>query len=197
MDSLTVREALPSFYAQYHLEPNGGVDQDVVKVALVKGITLYLPNVAARKKVVLKHDIHHLITGYSALMKGEMEIGAWELSTGNNNWVAFSLNTYSIMMGVFFNLPGIWKAWVLGRHTSNLYQEKYRVEDLLHRSVHDLKAELGLLNVADPKFSVSAFFSFAGFLVLGAVFSLLSIVLVPFMLLYTVFISIRSLWKKH
>lgn len=108
MDHLTVKEALPIFYTDYELKPDGGVADNSVKVTLIKGFSIYIPNFEARKKVVLKHDIHHLVTGYTGVMKGETEISAWELSTGcYNNWVAFSINTYGMMMGVLFNLRGV------------------------------------------------------------------------------------------
>ena len=192
MDNLTVSEALLIFYSKYNLDPTGGVDEDFVTIVLFKGVTLYIPNFEARKKIIVKHDIHHLVTGYSALMKGEMETSAWELSTGcMNNWVAFSINTYSMMLGVLLNLQGIWKAWVVGKRTANLYYQKYQVGELLSRKVVDLKMELGFLNDRTNKNELYNFLTFVWILIMGIVFSVMSFVLIPFVLVYSIIIAIK------
>ena len=198
MDHLTVKEALPVFYADYKWELDGGVNDSAVKIELLKGVFIFIPNFEARKKVVLKHDIHHLVTGYTAMMKGESEISAWELSTGcRHNWVAFTINTYGMMSGLPFNLRGIWKAWLRGKRSKNLYYEKYNDEELKNQTVKDLRKELGLLEETKPKgSSFEAFLSFVGFLAFGIVFCTLSVVLIPLVFIYSLSISIRKLWKK-
>jgi len=194
MDSLTVKEALPVFYQDYKLEPDGGIDDPTVKIKLLKGVYMYFPNFTARKKVILKHDIHHLVTGYTGVMKGETEISAWELSTGcTNNWAAFTINTYGMMSGILFNLRGLWKVWSRGKRTSNLYYGKYEDKELLNRSVEGLKQELGLLDESMQKRnSFLIFLSFAGFLIFGIVFCIASLVLLPFLIIYSLSMSIRK-----
>ena len=198
MDHLPVKEALPIFYADYKLQSDGGVDDSTVKIELFKGVSLFIPNFETRKKVILKHDIHHLVTGYTAVMKGETEISAWELSTGcRHNWVAFTLNTYAMTSGIPFNPIGIWKAWLRGQRTQNLYQKKYRDEDLLDQTVAELKTELGLQKNNKQKVNYfAAFLSFTGFLVFGSLFSIISLVLILPVLIYSVSVSIRKLWPK-
>ena len=192
MDKLSVKDALPVFYDNYQLEPDGGIHDTAVKVELLKGIFVYLPNFNARKKVLFKHDVHHLLTGYSAKMKGETEISAWELSTGcAHNWFAFAINTYSMVNGAFFNMKGIWKAWVRGRYSSNLYK-KYDDEQLLLKNVADLKKEMGLSEENSRKSpGFSSFLSFTGFLVFGIVFALVSIVIIPFVIVYSLFMMVQ------
>ena len=63
------KEALPIFYTDYKLQSDGGVDDSAVKIELFKGVFLYIPNFETRKKVILKHDIHHLLTGYPQVME--------------------------------------------------------------------------------------------------------------------------------
>src|SRR5262245_25078081 len=95
IDTLTIKEALVVFYEDYQIKADGGVRDPAVKVELFKGFSLYIPNVEARKKIIWKHDVHHVLTGYSAVMKGETEISAWEISSGcQRYWVPFMLNTY-------------------------------------------------------------------------------------------------------
>jgi hypothetical protein len=201
MNNLTVKEALPVFYKDYNLPVDGGANDSSVKIELLKGIYIYIPNFEDRKKVVLKHDIHHLVTGYTGRLKGETEISSWELSSGcSNNWAAFSINTYSMMIGIIWNLPGLWKAWLRGKRTSNLYHERYTDEMLLNQKVSDLKKELGFQE-EDPKkvYIFTAFLSFIWFLIFGTMFSLISLLLLPFVVLYSIIISIRNYDKniKH
>ena len=198
MDHLSVKEALPIFYDNYKLQSDGGVDDSTVKIELFNGVSLFIPNFETRKKVILKHDIHHLVTGYTAEMKGETEISAWELSTGcRHNWVAFTLNTYAMTSGILFNPIGIWKAWLRGQRTQNLYQKKYRDEDLFDQTVAELKNELGLQKDNKQKTSyLTALLSFTGFLVFGSLFSIISLVLILPVLIYSVSVSIRKLWPK-
>ena len=198
MDHLAVKDALPVFYQNYDLQPDGGIHEPTVKIMLYKGIYIYIPNFKARKKVVLKHDIHHLVTGYEGVMKGETEISAWELSTGcTNNWVAFTINTYGMMLGVLFNIKGLWKAWSRGKRTRNLYHEKYKEADLLNQSVEEIKKELGLFEENNQeRSSLTVFFTFSGFLIFGSIFSAASIVLIPILLIYSLSIAMRNRWRK-
>lgn len=199
MDDLTVKEALPDFYKTYNLPIDGGVNDSSVKIELFKGVYMYIPNTDDRKKVVLKHDIHHLVTGYSGLLKGETEISAWELSTGcSSNWVAFSINTYGMMIGLLWNLPGLWKAWLRGKRTHNLYDKKYTDDVLLSQKISDLKKELGLLEEGKKKANrFTTFLFFVGFLIFGTVFSVVSLLLLPFAILYSIVISLQQSWQKH
>lgn len=154
----------------------------------MKGVTLYIPNFSTRKKVVFRHDVHHLLTGYSAVMKGEIEISAWEVSTGcTQNWFAFLINSLGMMTGLPFNLKGVWRAWMRGNSSSNLYAKPYTDDELLLKRVSDLKHELHLTDT-NPNVTVDGVLSFAGFLLFGVLLSIASIVLIPFILIYSVVI---------
>src|SRR5260221_1496557 len=78
MDNKTVAELLPGFYKEYNLGMEGGKTSSSVRIEMTKKLVLYFPNFTARKKAVLKHDIHHLVTDYPSTFKGETEISAWE-----------------------------------------------------------------------------------------------------------------------
>ena len=190
---MTVRDALPDFYKRYDLPQDGGVNDPAVRLELLKGIYLYIPNPAARKKAVLKHDIHHLITGYSGTLKGETEISTWELSTGcGNNWLVFSINIYGMMTGAIWNLRGLWKAWLKGKRTKNLYHDRYRNEELRGRTIIDLKLECGFLDESVHEVNTAgAFLSFFAFLTFGTVYSMASMILLPPAVLYSMFVSIK------
>ena len=188
----TLKEALPVFYKNYNLKSDGGINDSSVKLEILKNFSLYIPNFETRKKIVLIHDIHHVVTGYKAVMKGETEISAWELSTGcMSNWFAFLINTYGMMSGILLNPIGVWRAWMRGRRTKNLYHEKYKMEALLNQTVEELQKELALNNEKKSS-SILGFLSFGGFLLFGVLFSIISIVLMPFVIGYSIFISIKK-----
>ncbi len=198
MDQLIVKDALQLFYEDYHLEADGGIQETTVKLELLKGIFMYIPNFKARKKVLLRHDIHHLLTGYSAKMKGETEISAWELSTGcSHNWFAFIINTNGMMAGLPFNLKGIWKAWLRGKSSRNLYQKKYSDEHLLYEKVAELKNDLGLIhNTKGTVNTFYAFLTFTLFILFGIITALAFILLIPFIITYSLVMAVKKQKKN-
>jgi len=192
VDNLTIKEALPKLYKKYDIPSDGGVNDPAVEVRLMKGVTVYIPNLKARKKVVFQHDVHHLLTGYSAVMKGEIEISAWEISTGcTQNWFAFIINSLGVITGLPFNLKGIWRAWFRGRTSSNLYSKPYTDNELLSKKVKDLKQELNL-NESEPRVTFKGFMLLVGFLLFGIFFSIVSVVLIPFILGYSIMIYLKK-----
>jgi len=192
VDTLTIKEALPKLYKEYSIPSDGGINDPAVEVRLMKGVTIYIPNLEARKRVVFRHDVHHLLTGYSAVMKGEIEISAWEISTGcTQNWFAFIINSLGIMTGVPFNLKGIWRAWYRGRTSSNLYSKPYTNNEILSKKVKDLKQELNL-DDSEPRVTITGFLSLMGFLLFGIILSFASVVLIPFILIYSLIIYLKK-----
>ena len=67
----TIAEVLPVFYSKYGLGADGGLSADTVKIVFFKNFYVYIPNIDDRRKAVLKHDIHHIITGYKSDFPGE------------------------------------------------------------------------------------------------------------------------------
>ena len=188
MDDLTVQDALQVLYKKYDLQTDGGVNNPSVEIRIMRGVTFYLPNFQARRKVVLRHDVHHLVTGYSAVMKGEIEISAWEISTGcTQNWFALVINSLGMMSGIPFNLPGVWRAWFRGRSSTNLYAKQYTDKELLSKKVGDLKTDLRL-NDVQPRVTITGLIALIGFLVFGLILSVASFILIPFILIYSLII---------
>ena len=94
MNNTTPGEILTKFYTGNNLEPDGGQKSSRVKIELAAGFHFYIPNFNARRKALLKHDIHHLHTEYSTTLSGESEISAWEIASGcKKYWAAFFIDT--------------------------------------------------------------------------------------------------------
>jgi len=191
MDDLPVKVALPIFRKEFNLDIPGG-DDEIVRIVIGR-IVLYIPNFETRKKIVLLHDIHHLATGYSAFFKGETEISAWELSAGcYNNWVAFIINIYAFMIGLIINPTKVWRAWVRGRNTRTLYFMGYPYDELLQKTVGAIKKELGLMGGTNHRMLLKTIVSFILMIIIGLAVSILSILLVPLTIFFTLYIRLKS-----
>lgn len=191
MSNQTLRELLPEFYKQYNLGPEGGNDIASVKIEITKNFALYIPNFTARKKAVLKHDIHHLVTNYPSTFTGETEIGAWEIASGcKKYWVAWMLDMSGMMTGILFNFWGVLKAFARGRRTKNLYYHIISNEEALDMKPSELQ-ELLLLDKY-PKNTKPTFIDlivFAAWAVIGLVYLIFSLLLIPFIIVYTIYIK--------
>lgn len=156
-DSKTPSDYLDAFYAQYNLGEEGGKDASYVKIEFSKFVRVYIPNWDDRRKAVLRHDIHHLLTGYESVLHGEFEIAGWEIGSGcMNYWAAYLLNSGGLLAGMIVYPRPTFRAFILGCRTSNLYQHNLSDEELKHSSIRDLKNLIGLrssVNSMDPNLS--------------------------------------------
>src|SRR5438552_1307220 len=90
-DSLKIKEALQVYFSLYHFKDGGYADK-YFKIKLGR-LFIPVPNIKARVNAVKLHDIHHLVTEYTARFDGEVEIGAWEIASGcGKYWIAWILN---------------------------------------------------------------------------------------------------------
>lgn len=141
-DALSVREARARYFERNGFG-DGGYDAKWVKLALGP-IPLAIPNSAARVRAVRLHDLHHVATGYDTNVLGEAEIGAWEIGGSCRGFVAaWILNLYAMVLGYFIDPSAVFRAFVRGRHTRNLYRGEWD-EALLDRRVGDLREQLRL-----------------------------------------------------
>src|SRR5687768_972265 len=95
-DNLKIKDALQLYFSHYHFE-NGGYDKKWFKIE-AGPLFIPLPNIKSRVDAVKIHDVHHLITGYPATLKGEAEIGAWEIGSGCGKYYA----AWLLNFGSFF-----------------------------------------------------------------------------------------------
>lgn len=147
----TLLEARTAYFEANGFGEDGGYSKPTVTVTIL-GIPLSFPNTEGRKKAVVFHDMHHVLTGYQTSNLGEAEIGAWELGSGCTTYpVAWVLNTLALTMGMVQRPGRVFRAFIRGRHSRNLYGRD--AESLLDREVGELKAELGLRD-ASPSMTV-------------------------------------------
>jgi hypothetical protein len=194
MSDKTLREMLPDFYKQYNLGAEGGNNSSSVKIEITKNFALYIPNFAARKKAVLKHDIHHIVTNYPSTFIGETEIGAWEIASGcKSYWVAWMLDMSGMMTGILFNFLGVLKAFARGRRTKNLYYNIISNDKALDMKPGELQKILSLDKYSkNTKPSFSDFIVFGAWAFIGAIYSFFSLIFLPLIIIYTIYIKVTN-----
>src|SRR6185295_3572838 len=138
-DNLKIKDALDLYFSKYHFE-NGGYHLKWFRIK-VGSVFIPLPNIKARVDAVKFHDVHHLLTEYPATLKGEAEIGAWEIASGcGKYYVAWVLNFGSLTYGLFFFPKSLFTAFLNGRKCkTNLYHNIRYDENLLNRTVGELR----------------------------------------------------------
>lgn len=169
-NELILKDALQLYFSKYHFE-NGGYHLKWFKIK-VGPIYIPLPNTKARIDAVKIHDIHHILTEYKATLKGEAEIGAWELAWGcGKYYVAWILNMGSFFYGLFFFPKSLLAAFLKGRQIiKNFYYDTNYNEMLLNKTVGELRLLTGVNR--QKKLLISDYIAFAlyALIILGAFF---------------------------
>jgi hypothetical protein len=140
-DGLALDEALSHYFEANGFGEDGGYSAKWV-TGMFGPVPFAFPNIEARVRAVRYHDLHHVVTGYETDGVGEGEISAWEVATGCADfWAAWLLNLTGMAVG-FALAPGrIFRAFVRGRRSQNLYRFEYGPELLAH-SVGEMRAQL-------------------------------------------------------
>lgn len=168
-------EARRQYFEENGFGEDGGYSKPYATVYLF-GQPVSFPNTQGRKKAVVFHDMHHILTGYKTNNLGEAEISAWELGSGCfKNRFAWVINTFGLCLGIFKSPSRVFRAFVRGRSSQNVYGRD--AEHLLSRELSELQEEMGLTN-APKKASIGDWLLFSTYL--GAAFT---IQLAPFVLL--------------
>ena len=112
-NEIKIKDALQLYFVNYHFA-DGGYNDRYFKIK-IGPLLIPVPNTRSRLKAVKFHDIHHILTGYTALWKGEVEIGAWEISSGCGDLlIAWLLNFGSFGVGIFLYPKALFKAFMMG-----------------------------------------------------------------------------------
>lgn len=139
---MTLRDARSQYFAANNFGWGGYEDKWVkVEYGLLR---FYFPNTKGRVKVVKYHDLHHILTEYDTSLAGETEIGAWEIATGcTPSLAAWILNLSGFAAGLVINPRGVYRAFLRGRQSTNLYHMAFD-DGLLSSKVGNLRRELNL-----------------------------------------------------
>jgi hypothetical protein len=168
-DALSVREGRERYFARSGIEP--GYDARWVTLRAGGVPVLMFPNTAARVRAVRLHDLHHVVTGYDTSWTGEAEIAAWEIASGCAGFAAaWVLNLGAFAVGLCIAPRALFRAFVRGRHTENLYHAAGAWnEALLDGGVGELRAALRL-DLDAPPVCASDVAAFSGWAIAAIAF---------------------------
>jgi len=170
-ESLSLLDARRVYFDANGFGADGGYAKRWVKVKLGP-LPLAFPNSEARVRAVRYHDLHHVATGYDTDWTGEGEIAAWEIASSCRGFLAaWWLNLSAMAIGLAIAPARIFRAFVRGRHTQNLYAERFD-DALLASAVGALRKRLDLAS-PPPAATPADRIAFAGWCV-AAVLSLLA-----------------------
>jgi hypothetical protein len=181
-DSLSLRDARRVYFDANQFGDDGGYASRWVKIKLGP-LAIWFPNSEGRVKAVRYHDLHHVATGYDTDLVGEAEIGAWEVASGCRGYLAaWVLNLIAMCLGFALAPRRVYAAFVRGRHTRNLYGERFD-DALLASSVGGLRARLGLEAPVAPAGGDAAAFAAWSLVAVATYAGISALVLAPLVLL--------------
>jgi hypothetical protein len=174
-DALTVREARARYFAANGFKESG---YEARWVRLQAGpVPLFILNTRARARAVRFHDLHHVVTGYDTTWTGEAEIGAWEVASGcAHHYAAWVLNLQALAVGLLINPGAVFRAFLRGRHSRNLYREVFS-DSLLAPTVGEMRRRLRLDPMPRPPTPRDCM-AFVGWALAGALVFLSSLLIV-------------------
>ena len=164
-DNLTVRDGRTQYFSVNKLGDGGYTDRWIK--FKVGPLPLFLPNTQARIRAVRFHDVHHVLTEYSTSWAGEAEISAWEIASDcAHNYVVWFINLQVMAIGLLLNPAGVYRAFVCGRHRTNLYRAELN-DALFSTPIGELRQRLGL-TTSPPRAEGNDRLAFVGWSLCGA-----------------------------
>lgn len=154
--STTLREARDRYFADNGFGENGGYD-DAWVVLKFGPVPFPIPNTQGRVRAVRFHDLHHVLTGYGTDLRGEAEIGAWELAAGCADFVAaWQLNFVAMAGGLFLAPRRTWRAFIRGLRSTSFYAGYDYDDALLAKTVAGGRELLGVVGEAGEPIEANA-----------------------------------------
>jgi hypothetical protein len=153
---MSLDQELSAFYSQHGFGETLG--SRTLTVPVYTGCMLVpLPNIETRHIYLKYHDLHHMITGYSVGRIGEGEMSSWELGTGSffKNPLLGIMNFIALSTGLFLEPQRMWKAFIRGCISRNLYSRKERddIDAGKWNSINEVKPDF--LEIKEFSFPVS------------------------------------------
>jgi hypothetical protein len=178
---MTLGKARKRYFEIAGFGPDGGYDEFWINVKVWR-LPVWLPNTKGRVAAVKLHDLHHVLTEYPTTWAGEAEISAWELGSGGLHCYleGWWLDLMNVAQGLVVNPRGLYRAFMRGRSTKNLFDQRFSEEMLTHL-VGEYRHKLHLEGPS-PQPSGRDKLSFALWTVAGALTYFASVV-VPILLL--------------
>ncbi len=182
---MTLGDARKLYFRISNFGEAGGYEERWIKVRVWR-IPIWLPNTAGRVKAVKLHDLHHVLTEYPTTWRGEAEISAWEVGSGglHGYYAGWLLDLMNMAQGLVVNPRGVYRGFMRGRQTSNLFDTEFN-EDMLHARVGEYRERLKLDRLPISKPAMADHFMFALWVLVSVPMYIfvVSLLLLPLLLL--------------
>ncbi len=132
MYEVTTRDALMEYFEEQGLrDPDQPADawyRDAWYRIRIGGRRVPVLPLYGLKRARIKHDVHHMLTGYATSWKGELELAGWELASGG---CAFNLPFWvdraaGFLIGLLIVPGATLRAFRAGLGQRNLYYRRCR-----------------------------------------------------------------------
>lgn len=140
---MTTKEALIGFYKFNRLNLTKDFKSHCVRVYIGCLLTP-VPNIPARKKYLMFHDLHHIMADYGIDRVGESEISAWELGSRSCRKPIISImNLFALSTGFILEPKRVIAAYYRGCRSKNLYYmaDSMTVSEVKSLTLIDIKKE--------------------------------------------------------
>lgn len=188
---LSLGEARKLYFELNGFGADGGYTERWIKVKVWR-LPVWLPNTEGRRKAVRLHDLHHIVTEYPTTWRGEAEISAWEVGGGGlrRYYAGWLLDLMNIAQGLLINPRGLYRAFMRGRASSNLYALEFTDEMLAH-SVGEFRRRLLPEEGLEARVTTRDRFAFAFWVLAGvaAYFGSLLVAFSPLLILLFLFVA--------
>lgn len=117
---LGLGEALARFHATHGLSPHQAEAR--TWTCGVGPFRLRFPNFAWRRDAIVRHDLHHVLTGYACTLPGEFQMAAWEFGAGRCPRIGATLFCLPLITAGLAVAPRrTYRAFLRGRAGRSLY----------------------------------------------------------------------------
>jgi hypothetical protein len=182
---MTLGEARKLYFRLSDFGEDGGYEERWIKVKVWR-MPIWVPNTAGRVRAVKLHDLHHVLTEYPTTWRGEAEISAWEVGSGglHRYYAGWLLDLMNVAQGLVVNPRGVYRGFMRGRRTSNLFDTEFD-EDMLQALVGEYRHRLKLDRRRVSKPTATDHLSFAAWIIVSVLTYLLAVSLpvLPLLLL--------------
>lgn len=167
---MTLEDELSAFYERSGFGPVVGARPPRTVPVFTGCLLVPLPNIETRHRFLKYHDLHHLVTGYTVGRIGEGEVSAWELGSGSVfvSPLLAIMNLIALSTGLVLQPRRMWRAFVRGTKSRNLYRKTVRADvdagrwpDLASLRAYCLAGTRmrGLLPIRAVEFGIYCFFA--------------------------------------
>lgn len=190
-DSDSVTEALSRYYQLNGLPADGGLSDRWAKYKIGPLVLVGFPNFEHRRKMIVRHDLHHIVNNIDTTSIGEGHIAAWELGSGcDKSWISWCMEPQALWWGILLSPKKTWYYFKLGQLSENFFRVGVS-ESLWSKNVGELRQQL-LPKSPDLQSRLKDYVHFSAQAILGIIMILIFIPIFTFFSLFSFVVETRA-----